>query len=106
MLDKYKFDILCSFETVEQVRISLEADSSTSEELFFIYIFNRLSDVELNDIYKISICQYCDNENDVLPFVTDCSGKIYFHETHGISQRVKNYRDEYLSLMHIPNYVN
>ena len=69
---------------------------------FFCYIFNRLTDDELRDLKKISICQDCDDDSQVFPFVNDSGGKVFLDlndDSHPLDRRVNEYRNAYISVV-------
>lgn len=98
----YKFEVICSFEGLESVRVRFEAQPDTIEEVFFCYIFNKLTDQELNRLKKMSVCQICENECEIFPFINECEGKIYldnYENVYPIERRVQEYLNSYIDVM-------
>lgn len=98
----YRFEAICIFDILPPIRIKFDAYPNITEEVFFCYLFNRLSDEELHNLKKISLCQMCENDNEVFPFIKDCKGKIFLEDSeilHPVDQRVKEYLNSYISVM-------
>jgi hypothetical protein len=97
----YKVEIIFTFNTIDrQVRMRFNVDHETiNEEHFYRTALTELTTEELMDVCKISICQECENEAEIIPFINICRGKIFLEDPsdpfRGI---VLNIRDEILAI--------
>lgn len=78
----YKVEIIFTFNTIDrQVRMRFNIDSDTiTEEHFYRTALTELLTEELRDLCKISICQQCESEAEILPFINICRGKIFLDD--------------------------
>ncbi|WP_159314272.1 hypothetical protein, partial [Staphylococcus aureus] len=57
---------------------NVESNIWPDEDKLLEMIFEDSTIDELKLLYKISVCQYTDNDDDLLPFVKNYNGKIVF----------------------------
>jgi hypothetical protein len=94
----YKVEILCSFTYLEQVRLRFQVNPCVDERSFFTTIFGELTREELQQLEKISICQECETDNEVLPLINDCKGKVFLlgNNLNFVDNRIRQLLEEYL----------
>ena len=94
-MNNFRVDILCYFENLETIRIRFNGDTNISDEDFYKNIFRILTKDELMEIYKISCCQICEDESEVIPLIRERS-KIYFEESDEYTENLKNLKNQIL----------
>lgn len=74
-----KFNVILTFrEEFGQQIFDVELDIWPTEDKLLEIIFEESSIEELKLLHKISVCQYTDNDDDLLPFVKNWGGKMFF----------------------------
>jgi negative regulator of genetic competence, sporulation and motility len=72
------FQIIASFEVLEQLIIEINVDVE-NEEKFIYYILDQLDDNEIKDLIKLSICNIAKTKSQSLKWLYDRNGKYYFN---------------------------
>lgn len=72
------FQIIASFEVLEQLIIEINVDVE-NEEKFIYYILDQLDDNEIKDLIKLSICNISKTKSQPLKWLYDRNGKYYFN---------------------------
>ena len=74
-----KFQIIASFENIDQVIFDLETKNITNEDIFMKVIFENLDNDEIKELTKLSICQIIKNKDEIIDWLFDRNGKYYFN---------------------------
>jgi hypothetical protein len=94
----FQIEVIIRFESLNYKVLHFNIFSSQLEEDFILKIFERLTVEELNQLEAISCCQFCDDENDVLPFLKNNNGKYYFNDDEDpLSLKAIRLREEMLN---------
>ena len=90
----YTFNIILSMNDGEQEIFDIDMnDENVENEVTFLYsIFSELSDIEINNLCKISVFQY--GVENFLDYIIDSDGKFYFTSE---DPYLLNIRDLYIS---------
>lgn len=102
---EFVFEVLCSFDALEQVILTIDFENIASkeditEEMLLRSIFAELHGDELRQLYKISCAQLnTEKEEDLPAFLLRCWGKFFFdtdvnHDDD--TRRLKEFKDQYL----------
>ena len=95
MLD-YEIEVVCIFRDLEWKILRFNVAVNYNKELFLHKVFNRLSKEEILQLEKLSLCQNCESDVEVLPFINDCKGKLWFDAQDCDNNLI---RDEYINLI-------
>jgi hypothetical protein len=95
-----KFQIIASFENIDEVIFDLETKNITNEDIFMKVIFDNLEFDEIKELTKLSICQTFKNKDEIMDWLIDRNGKYYFnYELNDDSDTKKwyEYKNNYLN---------
>lgn len=90
----HQIQVICLFREIDWKILQLNTEINITKEEFLKQVFRRLNRREINRLEKLSICQFCDNDDEVLPFITECCGQLWFDLEDNENRR---FRDQYLS---------
>lgn len=93
---EYELEVICIFRMLEWKILRFKVEAKFNKELFLHKVFNRLSKEEIIQLEKISICQNCETDDEILPFINDCKGKLWFDHEDVDNNII---RDEYINLI-------
>lgn len=104
MLEKIRVQFIFTYYHKDQEMCELEFDPNITEKKFICKIFKELKE-DVEDLWKISCCQFCKTENDLLPFLKERNGKYFFNYEINKDQDTKkwlkiknNYCQKHLNL--------
>ena len=90
-LSSYELEIVCMFGgNIDWKFLNFNCESGVSKEIFLLYVFNRLTREEIIQLEKISICQFCDTDDEIIPFILDCRGKLWFESNDTDNNIIRN----------------
>jgi hypothetical protein len=89
------FQVICSFKNIEWKIFTFNCYNH--KEYFLYQVFNRLNYIEIVNLEQLSVCQLCESEEEIYPFIQESNGKFYFEPlTENDSDNLR-VRDQYLS---------
>ncbi len=83
--------VICVFRHLDWKILHLNTELSLSKEEFLNKVFQRLNRSQINQLEKISICQFCDNEHEIYPFIQECCGQLWFDVDDIDNLRIKEF---------------
>ena len=99
MVLEYSIQVICIFHELEWKIFSFDCNLTFNKERFLHNVFHRLTKEEIMNLEKISICQFCNSDEEVLPFIEECRGKLWFDITDPNDIENNRIRDEYLNII-------
>lgn len=90
------YQIICTFDKIEQIILTLNFEKNVDEEEFINQILDNLYEEEIKELVKLSCCQLNTSKFEDLPnFIQNNNGKYYFNEG-----KWKEFKNEYLSILY------
>jgi hypothetical protein len=87
---RFRFRVIQYFRDSEALILNFWRDSTLNEDEFLDIILNDMRRECLEDIERLSICQCCESESDVLPFINNCLGRVSREGEDILSIKFKN----------------
>jgi hypothetical protein len=88
----FTFRVLQHFSNREPIILRFRAPSNITLNEFINKIIHDMTRESLMSIYQLNITQYCENMNQVLPFIMQCEGELNIHHSEHLSQTFDNIR--------------
>jgi hypothetical protein len=94
---RFRFQVIQYFRDSEAITLNFWRGSTLSEDEFLDTILNDMRRECLEEIERLSICQYCESESDVLPFINNCYGRVHKEGNDILSIKFRNKINELLN---------
>lgn len=97
------FQVIASFENYEQDIFDFDIDKYyIDEESFITEVLKCLENVD--DLYKLSICQFCTNKNEIMDWLLSRNGKYFFNVDANEDEDTKywnEFRNKYIKKQNV-----